>query len=312
MTIDGKPIITMKDINSRSGDLNPPSQNNLVYEETPIIEPIADPVIPKDLPNPLATPELLPEKPRKEISPVALSRPVKSGGGCLGMIRNIVFFLLLIGIGILISMAYQYISTLNLFKPAANTNTNINQPTPTTEPDNGQNMPLITPSANQLKPMIKPSVVQTAGQSRRYQIQKMDKTGSGFSVILSGVVVDPVCDGSGCESYGTYLPGGTRLTLAVKSYNKTADDFGRTNIIDAAGVKFDTSTATISGKLTREFKGTFNGLTTGGYRFNQMHGYMILAQPNMTLEINHFTPSGINADFTSDESVFEEIVKSLQ
>ncbi|EKD68026.1 MAG: hypothetical protein ACD_48C00104G0001 [uncultured bacterium] len=42
-----------------------------------------------------------------------------------------------------------------------------------------------------------------------------------------------------------------------------------------------------------------------------MHGYMIEVTDTLSLEINHFSPSGITADFAADEIVFNTIVQSL-
>jgi hypothetical protein len=38
---------------------------------------------------------------------------------------------------------------------------------------------------------------------------------------------------------------------------------------------------------------------------------MIELSPTLTLEINHFTPLGITADFVSDDELFSKIVETL-
>ena len=63
--------------------------------------------------------------------------------------------------------------------------------------------------------------------------------------------------------------------------------------------------------MTTEFSGTFSGRTTGGYGFTQMHGFMIEISPTQTLEINHFTPTGVTADWVRDDALFEQIISNL-
>jgi hypothetical protein len=60
-----------------------------------------------------------------------------------------------------------------------------------------------------------------------------------------------------------------------------------------------------------EFTGTFTGHTISGYAFSQMHGDMIALTDSTSLEINHFVPSGITADFASDDAIFNKILQSL-
>ena len=126
---------------------------------------------------------------------------------------------------------------------------------------------------------------------------------AGISYRLPSEVLAPICDGTGCISQGTYLPGGTRLTLAVRG--------SRAFVTDANGVSFVNKEATISGYMTTEFSGTFSGRTTGGYGFTQMHGFMIEISPTQTLETNHFTPTGVTADWVRDDALFEQIISNL-
>lgn len=126
---------------------------------------------------------------------------------------------------------------------------------------------------------------------------------AGLSYKLPPDVLAPVCDGASCASQGTYLPGGTRFTVASRGPSAF--------VTDANGVAFVNKDATISGYVATEFSGTFTGRTITGYLFTQMHGFMITVSPTATLEINHFTPAGITTDFAADDTLFTKIVSTL-
>lgn len=129
-------------------------------------------------------------------------------------------------------------------------------------------------------------------------------TVAGISFKLPPDVLIPICDGISCVSQGTYLPGGTRLTVAPRGPSAF--------VTDANGIAFVNKDATISGHIATEFSGTFTGRTISGYAFTQMHGFMIEVTPTATLEINHFTPAGITADFAKDDVLFSKIVETLE
>jgi len=133
---------------------------------------------------------------------------------------------------------------------------------------------------------------------------------TGLTIRLPSEVLMPVCDGSGCASYGTYLSGGTRLTIATKAV-KSGTKLSDVSIVDSSGNKFAKEETVIAGQSGIKFSGKFGGITTGGYRFVRMNGIMINIKPDLILEINHFLPSGIDADFDADAEVFERIVNSL-
>jgi len=119
----------------------------------------------------------------------------------------------------------------------------------------------------------------------------------------------PICDGANCISQGTYLQGGTRFTVAT---HENARQFSSgAVIVDAGGREFTTTETTIAGRRTFSYQGVFTGTTTGGYSFSQMRGVMILLNDTQTLEMNHFTPNGVSADFASDDSLFDKILESL-
>ncbi|MBI5614275.1 hypothetical protein HY947_05095 [Candidatus Gottesmanbacteria bacterium] len=124
-------------------------------------------------------------------------------------------------------------------------------------------------------------------------------------------VLSPICDGTTCASQGTYLPGGTRFTVAPRGQGQLLSDFRGKIVSDLAGKSFSVKQATISGKSATEFTGSFTGSTAGGYAFSRMRGVMIEASPTLSLEINHFVPSGISANFDSDDTLFDTILTTL-
>ncbi len=134
---------------------------------------------------------------------------------------------------------------------------------------------------------------------------------SGISFRLPPDMLAPDCDTTTCMSQGTYLTGGTRLTVAPRGTGQGLVDFRGSTITDAAGTFFTTKTAVVGGHRALSFTGIFAGKTAGGYGFSQMHGYMIEATPTLSLEINHFTPTGVTADWANDEALFEQIVGAL-
>lgn len=134
---------------------------------------------------------------------------------------------------------------------------------------------------------------------------------AGLSYKLPPDVLEPTCDGVGCVSYGTYLPGGTRLTVSSKTVAQPLSSLRGAIITDAAGTAFTSNDTTISGHVAIEFYGTFAGRTTGGFGFAQMHGFMIEVGPTTTLEVNHFTPTGVTADFAADDALFNQIVSTF-
>ncbi|MCX6793710.1 MAG: hypothetical protein NTY06_01245 [Candidatus Gottesmanbacteria bacterium] len=136
-------------------------------------------------------------------------------------------------------------------------------------------------------------------------------TVAGLSYKLPPDVLAPTCDGTGCVSQGTYLPGGTRLTIAPKTVTQSLTSLRGAVVTDSAGTAFTSHDATVSGHTAIEFTGTFAGRTSGGYGFTQMHGFMIEVTPTVTLEINHFTPAGVTADWVRDDALFTQIISTL-
>lgn len=134
---------------------------------------------------------------------------------------------------------------------------------------------------------------------------------SGVSFKLPPEVLSPICDTTTCMSQGTYLPGGTRFTVAPRGAGQPLTDFRGSAISDAGGIVFTTRDATVSAHAAKEFTGVFSGKTVSGYGFTQMRGYMIEVTPTLSLELNHFTPSGVTADFAADDTLFDQIVGTL-
>jgi len=136
------------------------------------------------------------------------------------------------------------------------------------------------------------------------------KAVAGLSYKLPKEVLTPICDGSACASQGTYLPGGSRLTIAPRGKGQVLPDFRGKTITDASGVEFTTKQTTVGGRNAMEFTGT-RGSTSGGYGFTQIKGYMIEATPDVSLEISIFAPAGLSTKFDSDAKVFEDILKTF-
>ncbi len=138
---------------------------------------------------------------------------------------------------------------------------------------------------------------------------KLPVTGIAFQ--LPPNVLSPICDSASCVSQGTYLPGGTRFTVAARGTGQLLADFRGRVVSDVGGIIFTTKEATVSGHKAQEFTGIFTGQTVSGYAFSRMRGLMIEVGPTLSLEINHFTPSGITADFAADDTLFNQIVKTV-
>ena len=136
-------------------------------------------------------------------------------------------------------------------------------------------------------------------------------TVTGVSYKLPPDVLTPTCDGTGCISQGTYLPGGTRLTISPKTVTQSLSSMRGAVVTDVSGTAFTSHDATVSAHTAIEFTGTFAGRTSGGYGFTQMHGFMVEVTPTLTLEINHFTPTGVTADFEKDDALFTQILSTL-
>lgn len=135
----------------------------------------------------------------------------------------------------------------------------------------------------------------------------------GISFKLPPDVLSPICDGANCASQGTYLPNGSRFTVAARGKGQLlVDARGNIVITDSSGKSFTTKQVTLAGgRKALEYSGLFSGTTVGGYTFSQMRGLMIEIDEDETLEMNHFTPSGVSAEFAKDDVIFDKVVASL-
>ncbi len=133
----------------------------------------------------------------------------------------------------------------------------------------------------------------------------------GITFGLPPDVLSPVCDGAACSSQGTYLTGGTRFTVAPRGAGQVLKDYRGSTISDVGGTPFTTKSTSVGGLRATEFAGTFVGRTVSGYGFSRMRGVMIEVTDTLSLEVNHFTPNGITADFASDDVLFDKILQTF-
>jgi len=265
----------------------PEGMSPLTYEETPIIEPVKEPI--KESKEPSSESSVFSDKDMSAYGPVK-----KSGG--LGIIKVIVIFIIVFLIGYWLSgIIRQYIN-----KPNSSEVTTEVTPTPM-ETDGTQEE--VTAS----------NVIATRVGWKTYQIlvASTRQPYPNVSFQLPSEVLAPVCDGTSCASQGTYLPGGSRFTVALRGKGQSLPDSRGKLISDISGKTFVVKETTIHGNAATEFTGSFTGGTVGGYAFSNMHGYMIDVGDQVSLELNHFTPSGIKADFASDDTLFATIVDSV-
>jgi len=253
----------------------------------PVIPPAAPPPNPPPVrpppppPPPSPTNEFIPQSPPPP-------RPRKS---FLRKLGNILLFLILFAVGIWLSTA------LKQYLPQG-TSGNIS---PTTTPILPGSLPTPTPAG-----------AGTTWQTYQVLNGVTAKPVEGISFRLPGDLLEPICDGSNCVSQGTYLPGGTRFTIAARGPGQVLRDFRGSVISDLAGTPFTTKPTTIKGRPAVEYSGNFVGTTLSGYGFSQMRGVMIELSDKMSLELNHFLPNGIAADFAADDQLFEQILATLE
>lgn len=278
---------------------DPNPQKPLIYEETPIIEPVvpqhavtvSPPVANTPLESPIARPPI--DKLEPQLTP-KYSSP-HPGFSFFGMIKNFIFIVVLFGLGIGLSMfVKQYmpngipaIDNINFNNPIA--------PTPT--------LVLVSSTAPSQFANWK-SYQVTSGISKQPI--------NGITYMLPSDILPPICDGGNCASSGTYLPGGTRLTVDARGIGQLLPDFRGKILTDQGGREFSMKDTTIAGRPATEFSGVFTGTTSGGYAFSRMRGVMIEVSDTLSVEFNHFTPTLVNADFTSDDLLFDKILQSVQ
>lgn len=260
----------------------------LTYEETPIMTPIPETTTPPlnvedppELPDPLNHPELQSHYD---------DRPKRSGGG---FVKKVLAILILFAVGLGGSIVIrQFLAggfSLGSTQPEAELPPISETPTEATT------------SAD---PFASWKTYQVLTGGTREPIDMI-------SFKLPSDILEPICDGEKCASQGTYLPGGSRFTVAARGKGQLLSDYRGKAISDLTGKIFETTDATVSGKTAIDFMGSFSGTTVGGYAFSRMHGVMIEVTDTLSLEVNHFTPTGLDVDFESDEVLFEQILKNI-
>ncbi|MBI4064795.1 hypothetical protein HY409_00290 [Candidatus Gottesmanbacteria bacterium] len=295
--MDDKPL-TSDDLYGKSTGVasEPSPQKPLAYEETPIIEPIQGgpttpqyPYSPPVQASPPITPpvESIPQLPKQPMAP-------RSSSSFMNTFGMVLFFILLFAVGVWLStILRQYI------------------------PSGVPAKVLPTPEQSGVTPGIEATISQPPPDSmsswKSYQVVSgvTKQVISGISFKLPSEVLAPICDGANCASQGTYLPGGSRLTVAARGKGQLLTDYRGRIVSDLAGKEFMVKQTTVAGKNAVDFTGLFTGTTVGGYAFAQMHGVMVEVDDTLSLEINHFTPSGVSADFVSDDRLFEKIVGTV-
>lgn len=154
-------------------------------------------------------------------------------------------------------------------------------------------------------------VADDLSQWQEYQVLSQGVDVEGVKLMLPQDLLPPTCDGGTCASYGTYLPGGTRLTIAPRGDGHQLPHISGSIITDVGGQSFQSEDRTVAGYSSVGFQGTFNGTTTGGYAFEQMSGVLIELSDTFALEVNHFSPPGVETDFEADHELFEQILSSI-
>ncbi len=157
-------------------------------------EPVTEPAPPKPL-NYEETPEIPMSPPKKK-------------SGCLGTIMTVIIFLALFIGGIWAA------SFMRQFFPGST-------------PGQQEEETFVTPTG-----ATRPGATATGSAVAAWKtyevISGTTKTPfGGVTYQLPPDVLSPICDGSGCASQGTYLPGGTRFTVAPRGTGQALRDFRR-------------------------------------------------------------------------------------
>ena len=280
----------------------------ITYEETPVITPI-----PEQTPEATSTEQMSDMSQKTEptfqesqpdtFTPAPKKRSAKS------FIKGFLIFVVLFIVGYALSGVVQ-----NLMKTTSEKSVTKTTPTPTlmtmeTEATDSS-LAVLTMPTTIATPMVQ------ASPSAWKQYNPIHGTTRGaiatIQFSLPSTILAPICDGTSCGSQGTYLPGGTRLTIAPRGVGEVLPDYRGKIISDASGKTLTTKETTIAGKKATEYTTDTTGSTAGGYAFTTMHGYMIEVTDTLSFEINHFSPSGVTADFAADDALFKSIVATIK
>jgi len=291
-----------KPLDSQAPTVPPPDAQpkpTLTYEETPIIEPIAESVHAANEPIHTKPPEPAPvpthqPAPQNHIPGIPHTPSKRSAGRVFG---NIVFFVILFGLGVWLSLQLrEFLATpAEIVNPETTPVETVNAPT---------SVPIKTASGSAVKPQ---------GSWVTYQVMSgsSKKVMSGVSYQLPSEITAPVCDGTNCPSQGTNLTGSTRFTVAARGKGFTLPDFRGAILTDATGRQFVMKQSIVGGKSVYEYVGDFAGRTGGGYSFTKMRGVLVPVSDTISVEFNHFAPVGITSDFAADEVLFDKIIASF-
>jgi hypothetical protein len=332
-----KPV-TLEDLYGKSADTSkatPPkiggeitvnSHNEpLVYEETPVIEPIVEDSPPvNDASGSLTSAPEMPNIPK--------SYTPRKKSGVKGVLINILVLLIIFSVGVGATVVYRYYQGLEIQKNAPQAPVSIRTIQPTDSPVSTESAVIAPEASVSAKPTLalritatpasSPSPTVTPAVIKNISVSGWIKTEAGtkagfpvpeMTLEIPGDFKAMACDPPGCTSEGTEMTGGTRFTVAVRKLYSPIKNFDKSQISDAGGKVFaNTSVASIDGKTAILFNGEFNGTTTGGYTFTKMKGAIIQVTPTLLLEINHFTPTGKQVDFTADDAIFDKILQTVK
>lgn len=270
----------------------------LPVEETPIIEPIDEHVAPVSEPPTTApsSKSFHAEEHKNESSHhAAVAAPVKHNkGGCGKVLGNIIFFVLLFGLGVWLSTQVR-----SLLSPVIPETSQLVTPSPSANPLIDAEGQAVLPTGNDgwTSYPLGGSTGEKGLAESAYQ--------------LPTSVVAPVCDGARCASSRTNLPGGTRFTVAMRGTGYPLPDFRGAILTDTTGKEFVMKQTTIGGKDVYEYTGNFAGRTSGGYSFTKMRGVLVPITATTSVDFNHFAPTGITSDFAADDALFDQIISRL-
>lgn len=296
-------------MDDESTSFEPKTQPDMQYEETPVITPIEEQVSqPESSTSPIEE-QMTQDAQMDAPAPLPKKRSPKS------FIIGFFIFLILFVVGYALSGVIRNIITKTAEQKVA-TKTTI---TPTNTPaEILQTEPTATESSLSAlaipKTLTTPTPLASASAWKQYNPVHGTTRAPITTIQLSlpGTILAPVCDGSSCGSQGTYLPGGTRLTIAPRGAGEVLADYRGKIISDASGKALVTKETTIAGKKATEYTTDTTGSTVAGYAFTTMHGYMIEVTDTLSFEINHFSPSGSTTDFAADDAVFKSIVATIK
>ncbi len=263
-----------------------PKSTDLHYEETPVIE---EKVGQADASNPVR--DFVAEESPPIGTEHELAAPPQKSSNVPGIFGNIVLFAVLFALGVGASVFLrQYLA-----QPE-------DEGSVTTKPEiTATPTPIPTVSTD---PFFDWKTYQPISGTTKQPVP-------GVTLKLPPDILTPICDGPSCTSQGTYLPGGTRFTVALRGKGQSLPTTAGAIMTDAGGREFIMKETSVSGLSSQEFTGLFAGTTGGGYTFAQIRGVVLHGPEGVSLEINHFTPTGVNANWDTDEALFDKIVGTV-